>query len=188
MRYEFTGRHITVTPALKKHTREHLDKLDKILDSAPMMAHVILDVEKHRQTAEIVLTWRDHTFKAAASTKDMYDSITQASDKIETQIFRLKDRFAKSKRGKLPMGTAAATIAPARPAKPAEAAAASNNGPESPRIVRTRRYTVKPMTPEEAASEIAASREQFVVFRDAETNRTGVIYKRKDGHFGLIEP
>ncbi|MBK6429074.1 MAG: ribosome-associated translation inhibitor RaiA [Blastocatellia bacterium] len=71
MKYEFTGRHITVTPALRKHTREHLDKLDRILDSAPMSAHVILDVEKHRQNAEIVLTWRDHTFKSNSSTKDI---------------------------------------------------------------------------------------------------------------------
>lgn len=182
MRYEFTGRHITVTPALKKHSREHLDKLDKILDSAPMGAHVILDVEKHRQTAEIVLNWRDHTFKAAASTKDMYDSITQASVKIEKQLFKLKDKFAKSKRGKLPTSEAAAAFTET-PAPAARAAA-----PEAPRIVRTRRYTVKPMTPEEAAAQITATSEQFVVFRDAETNRTGVIYKRKDGNFGLIEP
>ena len=182
MRYEFTGRHITVTPALKKHAREHLDKLDKILDSAPMQAHVILDVEKHRQTAEVVLNWRDHTFKAASSTKDMYDSITQASVKIEKQLFKLKDRFAKSKRGKLPTSEAAATIASVRPAT------TTATVPDTRRIVRTRRYTVKPMTPEEAATQITATGEQFVVFRDAETNRTGVVYKRKDGNFGLIEP
>ena len=100
MRYEFTGRHITVTPALRKHAREHLDKLDKILDSAPMRAHIILDVEKHRQNAEIVLFWRDHTFKSVESTKDMYDSITKAATKIEKQLFRLKDRFSTSKRAK----------------------------------------------------------------------------------------
>ena len=184
MRYEFTGRHITVTPALKKHTREHLDKLDKILDSAPMEAHVIMEVAKHRQMAEVVLRWRDHTFKGLATTKDMYDSITQASVKIEKQLFKLKDRFAKRKRGKLPTSEAAATITPTDSAKDKKAQPA----PDSPRIVRTRRYTVKPMTPEEAASQITASGEAFVVFRDAETNRTGVVYKRKDGHFGLIEP
>lgn len=199
MRYEFTGRHITVTPALKKHTREHMDKLDKILDSAPMQAHVILDVEKHRQTAEVVLTWRDHAFKAAATTKDMYDSITQVSVKIEKQLFKLKDRFAKNKRGNVPMSEAAATIAPSSPedrptpkrggaaaATPVQAAAAAAS--DAPRIVRMRRYPIKPMTPEEAASQVEASKEQFIVFRDAETNRTGVVYRRKDGNFGLIEP
>ncbi|HQR38279.1 MAG TPA: ribosome-associated translation inhibitor RaiA [Blastocatellia bacterium] len=176
MRYEFTGRHITVTPALKKHAREHLEKLDRILDSAPMQAHIILEVEKHRQNAEIVVTWRDHTFKSNASTKDMYDSITKASVKIEGQVFKLKDRYAKRKRAAVPTSTAAAA------AEPKIATL------REPRIVRTRNYAVKPMMPEEAAARITSTTDQFVVFRDAETNRTGVIYKRKDGNFGLIEP
>ena len=174
MRYEFT---ITVTPALKKHAREHLDKLDRILDSAPMRAHIVLDVEKHRQNAEIVVYWKDHVFNSRQSTKDMYDSITQAADKIEKQLFKLKDRFAKAKRG------ATSTSALAATAEPAAAPA-----PPEPRIVRTRRYTVKPMTPEEAAVRLTDAPDQFIVFRDSETNRIGVVYKRKDGNFGLIEP
>ena len=183
MRYEFTGRHITVTPALKKHAREHLDKLDRILDSAPMRAHIILDVEKHRQNAEIVLFWRDHTFKSVESTKDMYDSITKAATKIEKQIFKLKDRFSTSKRTKVPTSIAAGTIS--EPEFEAAEPAAANR---TPRIIRTRRYTVKPMTPEEAAGQLAGGPEQFVVFRDAESNRTGVLYRRTDGNYGLIEP
>ena len=176
MRYEFTGRHTTVTPALKKHAREHLDKLDQILDSAPMSAHVILDVEKHLHTAEIVLSWRDHVFASKVATKDMYDSITQASDKIQKQIFKLKDKFSKNKRQKL--STAAAT------APPTERAVAD----DSPRIVKARRYSIKPMTAEEAAGLLADSADQFVVFRDSESNRIGVLYKRKDSNYGLIEP
>jgi putative sigma-54 modulation protein len=177
MRYEFTGRHITVTPALKRHVREHLDKLDKILDSAPMNAHVILEVEKHRQKAEIVATWRDHTFTAKAATVDMYNSITQASAKIEKQIFRLKDKFAKGKRQKMPAGAAAAAVLP--PETPVS---------EGSRIVRTRQYRVKPMTPEEAAVQIADLPDQFLVFRNAESERVSVLYKRRDGNYGLIEP
>lgn len=177
MKYEFTGRHITVTPALRKHTREHLDKLDRILDSAPISAHVILDVEKHRQNAEIVLTWRDHTFKSNSSTKDMYDSITKAAEKVEKQLFKLKDRFSTRKR------TAVSTRESAAAAEPKSAPTG-----DGPRIVRTRSYRVKPMTPEEAVVQIEGGKEQFVVFRDAETNRTGVLYRRSDGNFGLIEP
>lgn len=181
MRYEFTGRHTTVTPALKKYTREHLDKLDRILDSAPMRAHVVFDVEKqHRQKCEIVISWRDHTFTATASNADMYASIVQAAAKIEKQIFKLKDRFSTSKRQKMAMGAAADAVQPAEPAPAANA--------DGFRIVRTRRYVVKPMTPEEAAGAITDSTDQFVVFRDAETQRVGVVYKRKDGNFGLIEP
>jgi putative sigma-54 modulation protein len=177
MRYEFTGRHITVTPALKRHVREHLDKLDKILDSAPMNAHVILEVEKHRQKAEIVATWRDHTFTAKAATVDMYNSITQASAKIEKQIFRLKDKFSKGKRQKMPAGVAAAAGIPAE---------APDS--EGPRIIRTRQYRVKPMTPEEAVVQIADASDQFLVFRNAESERVTVLYKRRDGNYGLIEP
>lgn len=177
MRYEFTGRHTTVTPALKKHAREHLDKLDKILDSAPMRAHVILDVEKERHSAEIVLTWRDYTFTSRVATKDMYDSITQASDKIQKQIFKLKGRFSKGKRQKL--STSEAT------APPAEAAHVPD---DTVRIVRARRYSIKPMTAEEAAGLLADSADQFVVYRDADSNRVSVLYKRKDGNYGLIEP
>ena len=124
MRYEFTGRHTTVTPALKKHAREHLDKLDQILDSAPMTAHVILDVEKQRHSAEVVVSWRDHVFMSKVATKDMYDSITQASEKIQKQIFKLKDKFSKGKRQKL---STTAFMAP-----PAERTVAD----DSPRIVR----------------------------------------------------
>jgi putative sigma-54 modulation protein len=184
IRYEFTGRHITVTPALKKHAKEHLNKLDKILDSAPMQAHVILEVEKHRQIAEIVLQWRDHSFTSNASNKDMYVAITQASEKIEKQLFKLKDRFTKRKRHALPTSEA---VMVGQPATPTESGDGSGR-PEAARIIRTRRYTVKPMTQEEAADQIHASDDQFVVFRNAESGRIGVIYKRKDGNFGLIEP
>jgi putative sigma-54 modulation protein len=177
MRYEFTGRQITVTPALKKHAREHLDKLDRILDSAPMRAHIVLDVEKHRQNAEIVVYWKDHVFNSRQSTKDMYDSITKAADKIEKQLFKLKDLFAKGKRSAVSTSSLAATAEPV--AAPV---------PDAPRIVRTRRYVVKPMTPEEAVVHINDAPDQFIVFRDSETNRIGVVYKRKDGNFGLIEP
>jgi putative sigma-54 modulation protein len=177
MKYEFTGRHTTVTPALKRHAREHLDKLDQILDSAPMKAHIVLDVEKQRHSCEIIVFWRDHTFTSRVATKDMYDSITQASDKIQKQAFKLKDRFDKGKRQKL--STSEAT------ALPAESAPV---GDDTPRIVRARRYTIKPMTPEEAAGQLADSADQFVVFRDAESSRLGVLYKRKNGDYGLIEP
>jgi putative sigma-54 modulation protein len=60
--------------------------------------------------------------------------------------------------------------------------------PPTPRIVNARRYVVKPMTAEEAAMRLSAETDQFLVFRDADTNRVGVLYKRKDGNFGLIEP
>jgi putative sigma-54 modulation protein len=177
MKYEFTGRHIEVTPAIVSHTKDHLDKLDKFLNSAPTNAHVILTVEKRRHIAEIVVTWRDHQFAGMFACMDMYQSVSRASEKIEKQVMKLKEKFRT--RSKESPGASAIRADKANSVTPTAA---------PPRIIRSRKYHVKPMTPEEAAQMVIDSPDQFVVFRDAETERVGVIYKRKDGNYGLIEP
>jgi len=177
MKYEFTGRHIEVTPAIVAHTREHLDKLDKVLDRAPANAHVILTVEKHRHVAEIIITWRDQHFAGMFACPDMYQSVTRASDKIHKQVLKLKEKYRT--RNKNSPSTASVGTEPDKPVAPSAPPA---------RIIRSRRYQVKPMTPEEAAEMVIDSTDQFVVFRNSENERIGVVYKRKDGNYGLIEP
>ncbi|MCS6886139.1 MAG: ribosome-associated translation inhibitor RaiA [Acidobacteriota bacterium] len=180
MKIEFTGRHVTVTAAIKKHTEEHLKKLQKVLDfDSTAKVQVILEVERQWHNAEIVFSWRDNVFAAKAQTDDMYTAITQAIDKLERQAIKLKGKKTIQKRH------SAAKEAQAERQSPM-----SEEGPvlKEPRIVRSRRYAVKPLTPEEAAAAVSASEDQFLVFRNAETDRIGVIYKRKDGNFGLIEP
>lgn len=177
MRYDFTGRHIEVTPAIVAHTREHLDKLDRVLVRAPAKAHVILTVEKHRHVAEIIITWRDHQFAGMFACLDMYQSVTRASDKIHKQVLKLKEKYRT--RHKNSPSTASVGTEPVTPVAPSAPA---------PRIIRSRRYQIKPMTPEEAAEMVLDSKDQFVVFRDSETEHIGVVYKRKDGNYGLIEP
>ena len=177
MDFEFTGRHVEVTPAVEKLARKELEMLDRILDSAPMRAHVILSSEKHRQCAEIVVYWRDNVFTAVGENNDIKQSIAVAAAKINKQVLRLKEKFQAKKRGR----TAVREVAPV-PGGALEAA------PNAPRIIPARRYRVKPMTPEEAALLLADSDDQFIVFRDAETNKVGVLYNRTDGNFGLIEP
>src|SRR5215467_1510365 len=149
MQYDFTGRHIEVTPAIVSHTKEHLNKLDKFLNSAPTKAHVILTVEKRRHIAEIVVTWRDHQFAGMFACMDMYQSVARASEKIEKQVMKLKEKFrtrSKSTAGANSIGDNAGSVAPA--AAPA-------------RIIRSRKYHVKPMTPEEAAHIVTDSPDQF---------------------------
>ena len=177
MEFEFTGRHIEITPAIERLVRKELGKLDRILDSAPKRAHAILSLEKHRNIAEIVVHWRDNVFTGAAENNDMKHAIATAAGKVEKQIIRLKERFDSKKRRR----SATRAVAPV-PGGALEAA------PSAPRIIQARRYRVKPMTPEEAASIVAESDDQFIVFRDAETNKVGVLYKRTDGNFGFIEP
>src|SRR5262245_37340410 len=177
MEYEFTGRRVDITPALERLVKKELKKVDRILDSEPRHAHVILSLEKHRKCAEIVLHWRDTIFTGIAENNDLTQSIALAASKVEKQVLRLKERFQARKRKRRP----AKEVAPV-PGGTLEAA------PATPRIIAARRYRVKPMTPEEAAQIILDSDDQFLVFRDAETGKVGVLYKRADSNFGLIEP
>ena len=177
MEFEFTGRHIDITPAVEELVRKELGKLDRVLDSAPIRAHVIVSAEKHRKRTEIVVYWRDSVFTAVGENTDLSQSVAEAASKVQKQGLRLKEKFHARKRGRQP----AREVAPV-PGGKLEAA------PNAPRIIAQRRYRVKPMTPEEAAIILADSDDHFIVFRDAETNKVGVLYGRTDGNFGLIEP
>ena len=177
MEFEFTGRHIDITPAVERLVRKELGKLDRILDSAPIRTHVTVSAEKHRKRTEIVVYWRDSVFTAVGENSDLTQSVAAAAARVQKQGLRLKEKFQARKRGRQP----AKAVAPI-PGGAIEAA------PNTPRIVLQRRYRVKPMTPEEAAIMLGDSDDQFIVFRDADTNRVGVLYNRTDGNFGLIEP
>jgi putative sigma-54 modulation protein len=177
MEFEYTGRHVEVTPALRSHVEDHFQKLEHIFNDTTARAHVIIEVEKNRQIGEILLHWRDHTLTARDTNADMYQALTRAIAKIEKQALKLKKKIIDRKQGAKRKGS----VAP-QPDGQVEAS------PRPPRIIAARRYTVKPMTAEEAALQLTGEADQFLVFRDADTNRIGVLYKRQDGNFGLIEP
>lgn len=177
MKIEYTGRNFTISPAIKKHINDHFKKLDTLLNGASQ-AHVILTVGRHhRHIAEIVVNWHDRSLTSKADTTDMYASALQAIDKLNKQAIKLKGKIIDRSHHAKP----AKVVAPS-PLPPVEAEK------DTPRIIRSRRYAIKPMTPEEAVLIVQESADQFVVFRDSETDRVGVIYKRKDGNYGLIEP
>jgi putative sigma-54 modulation protein len=177
MQFEFTGRHIDITPAVEQLARKELGKLDLVLDSTPMRAHVTVSSEKHRKRTEIVVYWRDNVFRAVGENSDISQSVTTAAAKVAKQALRVKDKFQTKKRAR----SSLKDVAPV-PGGEIEAA------PSAPRIILARRYRVKPMTPEEAALLLTDSDDLFIVFRDSESNRIGVLYNRTDGNFGLIEP
>lgn len=177
MKFEYTGRHVEVTPALRKHVEDHFTKLDHIFNDSAARTHVIIEVEKNRQIGEVLVHWRDHTLTASDTNADMYVALTRAIAKIEKQALRLKKKIIDRKQG----AKRGSAVAP-NPDGQLEAS------PRPARIFMARRYTVKPMTAEEAALSLTSRADQFVVFRDADTDRVGVLYKRKDGNFGLIEP
>jgi putative sigma-54 modulation protein len=177
MEFEYTGRHVEVTPGIRNHVEEHFGKIEHIFDDTTARAHVIIDVEKNRKIGEILVHWREHTLTARDTNADMYQALTRAIAKIEKQALKLKKKLIDRKQSAMPT----ASVAPP-PDGHVEAS------PRPSRIIAARRYAVKPMTAEEAAMRLSEDTNQFLVFRDADTERIGVIYKRKDGNYGLIEP
>ena len=185
MKIEFTGRNFTISPAIRKHINDHFKKIDTVLDGANR-AHVILSVGKHHSNlAEIIINWHDYSLTSKADATDMYVSVTQAIERLHRQAQKVKGKLIDRKHQAPALnkdngrGTSKNAPAPTTNVEPER---------DGPRIVRSRRYPVKPMTPEEAMMRVGEASEQFLVFRNAETERIGIIYKRKDGNFGLIEP
>ena len=189
MDFEYTGRHIDVTPALRAHVEEHFGKVEHLFENASTArAHVVIDVVKNRHIAEILFHWREHTLTAKDTNADMYQALTRCIDKIEKQAVRLKKKIIDRRQEAMPTSAVAPDMSPNASEEAAAAASEVEASPRPPRIVAARRYNVKPMTAEEAALLLAEADDQFLVFRDADTNRIAVLYKRKDGAYGLIEP
>lgn len=181
MNYEYTGRHLDVTPALRSHVETHFDRITHLFPNGDSTkAHVIIEVAKGgRHRAEIIVNLRDRVLTATTTVSDMYLALTQTIDKIEKQAQRVKTKVIdKHQRAKK-----VTTIE-----IPAADEDTTQLETRAPQIMPVERYSVKPMTPEEAALRLADAEDQFVVFRDADTSKISVLYRRKDGNYGLIEP
>jgi putative sigma-54 modulation protein len=178
MKIEFTGRQTEISPEVRRLAERKLGKVTRVL---PRMtrAHVILTTDKHRQVAEVSVHSRNLDLSAVEVSTNPRLSVSNAMDKLlrQAQRQRAKQRDRK--------GAGSAR----RPAPPAPRK--SGRGVEAeipPRVIRNRRRAVKPMTLDEAALELETRAEGVLVFRDAGNERMRVLYRRKDGHLGLIEP
>jgi putative sigma-54 modulation protein len=177
MQINVTFRHVDPTPALRSHAEEKLERMVKKYLRRPVDAHVILSVAKERHAAEITLQADHVTMFAKEETTDLYAAIDLAVSKLEHQAQKLR---AKRKEHKGPSG--ARTI-PADDGADAEAVAASSR----PRVI-ARRVSAKPMALDEAVETLARTGDEFFVFTNASSQQLAVLYRRKDGNFGLIEP
>ncbi|HEY3175732.1 MAG TPA: ribosome-associated translation inhibitor RaiA [Candidatus Polarisedimenticolia bacterium] len=186
MKLDLTGRNIEITPAIRDFTADKLSKLDKWIDDVTE-AHAILSVEKHRHIAEIVVKGRHHVFTGTDETGDLYASIGNVVDKIEKQARRLKDKATgRRKHARPAQEVAAAAEGSTRPGAPTDGSALRLGS--ASRIIRSNELIMKPMSPEDAALEFVDSQREFLVFRDSRSQRISVMYRRKDGNLGLIEP
>ena len=174
MKIEFTGRQTEIPAELRRLAERKLQKLGKLVP-AVTRAHVILTAEKRRQVAEVSIHSRQMDLAAVEATSDLRLSLTGAIDKLQRQAQRQRERRRARKGGASPRLAAPPAIEPG-----------GDGGAR--RVIRTRRAALKPMTLEEAALELEVRPEGVLVFRDAASERVGILFRRKDGHLGLIEP
>ena len=189
MRLELTGRHITITPGIRRLIEQRLAPMLRLLNDSAVSAQVVLTKEKSRVRAEVTLHARgDHFLHGEGAGRDVDAALSAAADKVDRQVRSLKSRWSKGKR----QGISAAKAASAVPRPERGARAFANRTPASDgrglRIVRARRYEVKPMSVDEAALEVVDGADAFLVFRNAATDTINVLFRRPDGNLGLIEP
>jgi putative sigma-54 modulation protein len=178
-----TGRHVAVTDAIVDYARKKVEGLHldypRIID-----AQVILDVEKYRHLAEVVLHCSNHiTIDASAETNDLYASIDEVVDKIAQQMRKHKTKIMRQhrpRRGQIRLIEEQIL---------ADTAPDDHDDESEPLVVRTEKYPVKPMFVDEAVLQLQMNAaQQFVVFLNAKSERVTVLYRRKQGNFGVIEP
>jgi len=180
MRLELTGRHLSITPTTRALVEERVNHTLRLLDERALSAHVVLTRDRSRIRAELTLHARRERFLHAEATgASPEQAVAAAAAKIERQARTLKGKLRERQRRR---PSAAKAVAPAVPAPPAPA-----GGPR-PRVIRVRRRAVKPMSVEDAAAEIHGGGDPVIVFRNAATETITVLFRRADGHLGLIEP
>lgn len=187
MRLDITGRHLEITPALRQLIERRVARIERLLNDSAVSANVVLTLEKYRHRVEIVVRARgDHALSGMGEGNGWTLAIRQATEKVEAQAKRLKSKWAERKRSapRRRVPTAAAGTGTRR----TTAAPTEVTEPAAPRVIRRSRYPVKAMTLDDAAGQVEGTTEAFVVFRNADSDAISIIYRRRDGNLGLIEP
>ncbi|MGH7856106.1 MAG: ribosome hibernation-promoting factor, HPF/YfiA family [Candidatus Binatia bacterium] len=180
MQVTVTFRHVRPTPALRRYAEEKVQRVSKYVRGA-IEAHVILSVDKKSHRAEINLHAIGKSLFSEEETSDLYSAIDLALDKIERQVKKLNAKRKNHQSDKNPIGGGSGIRF---------RVLASDRVDEHgvPEIIRTRRIPAKPMSVEEAVMQMGLTKDEFLVFRNAVSESLSVIYRRKDGNYGLIEP
>lgn len=166
------GKNIEITPALKDYVVKRVSKITKYFDSLGEIT-ALLTVEKGRHMIELTVPINGIMLRGEEATADMYTSIDLVVDKIEKQIEKYKTKISRRLKGNNFKGELVTT-----------------NVPEDDglKVVKTKRFPVKPMDVEEAILQMNLINHDFFVFTNSETEEANVLYRRKDGNYGLIEP
>lgn len=166
------GKNLEVTAALREYVEKKVSKLERFVDG-PLSAQVQLYVERGRHIAEVTAGVNGLVLRGEEAQQDMYASIDLVVDKLEKQVQKYKTRLRR--RGK---EQAASEVLPA----------AESGDLEDGTVVKRKSFNVKPLGVEEAIMQMNLVGHDFFVFQNAENERVCVVYKRKDGNYGLLEP
>ncbi len=173
MRYIISGRNIDVTEGLKSAIYEKIGKLEKYF-TQDTEVHVTLSVEKDRQKIEVTIPVKGNIIRSEQVSTDMYVSIDLVEEIIERQLKRYKTKLTQHNQN-------AASFTDLYKEE-------DFDEPDKIKIVRTKKFAMKPMDPEEACVQMELLGHNFYVFSNSETDEVNVVYKRKGNTYGLIEP
>lgn len=184
MNYNVRGENIEVTPALREYVEKKVGKLERYFDGTPdAKVNVNLKVNNAKDhKIEVTIPMPQLVLRAEESSEDMYAAIDLVSEKLERQIRKYKTKINRKLREKGSTRTLFAN------GGSATATAVQDVEDEEYDLVRTKRFDLKPMDSEEAILQMNMLGHNFFVFTNAETNTTNVVYRRKDGKYGIIEP
>ncbi|MFZ5754897.1 MAG: ribosome hibernation-promoting factor, HPF/YfiA family [Bacillota bacterium] len=175
MKFQIRGKNIPVTNSLKEYVEKRLGKLDKYFENNPE-AIVTLVIEKEQHRVEVTIPINGLILRGEEESIDMYSSIDLVVEKLEKQINKYKTRLSKKVKA-----VSIKDIAP-------DPCGEKISEDEAPKVLRTKRFAIKPMPVDEAILQMNLLGHSFFVFSNAETEEVNVVYKRKDGNYGLIEP
>jgi len=174
MRIVVSGKNFDVTNALRERVEKKLSKFERYF-GPDTEAHATLSVEKNRHIIEVTIPFNGVILRGEEATADMYTSIDNVVDKLERQMRRQKTKLERRiKDGNIKFEN---LVSPAE-----------DEEDEEIKIVKTKRFAMKPMPVEEAVLQMELLGHNFFVFSNADTEEVNVVYKRKDGNYGLIEP
>jgi putative sigma-54 modulation protein len=178
MKITYTGRQVELKPAQQKKLEAEFSKIGKLLDGRrEVEAHVILSLERHLHHAEATVNYYGHQLAGLGSSNDLFTAIHSAAEKLGKQAVKAREKWRDTKR------TPRKANAPAEP----EVGPPEPEAPPEQRVYRVNHHEKrKPMTLDEAMMDMDKSRD-YLVYRDADSGKTAVLVRRRDGHFDLIE-
>jgi putative sigma-54 modulation protein len=173
MKINYTARHTKVSDEMKQYCEKRIQSLEKLLGHL-IDADIMVSVEKYRQKVEINLKTKMAALNTVEETHDMFSSLIGAFDHLETRVKKEREKLRERKRRRVREGETYPSLMEERD-KPK-------------RVIRSQSYTMKPLSVEEARVQLDSGKEDVFLFRILESESWAVLFRRKDGNYGLIEP